>query len=280
VKENHNPNINKKMKNQEAHHIPDTVRGSIINQLQKIKKKHHVQILYACESGSRAWGFPSTDSDYDVRFIYMHPKDWYLSVDLERRRDVIELPIKNELDINGWDLRKALQLLQKSNPSLLEWLQSPIVYELQEKATNRLKDLIPEYYSQQACFYHYLNMARGNFREYLKGEEVWLKKYFYVLRPILALQWIEKENGLAPMKFEKMVEQLIPGGELKQAIQKLLAAKRRGNELQTGPRIDVISRFIERELERLQQKKPVKEPKTDAEPINIAFRELLDYDQK
>lgn len=263
------------MSTRQAHHIPETVRGSILSQLRKIEQQHNVNILYACESGSRAWGFASTNSDYDVRFIYMHPKDWYLSVDLERRRDVIELPIKDELDINGWDVRKALQLLRKSNPSLLEWLRSPIIYQKQDEGVHQIKELIPTYYSEQACFYHYLNMAQSNFGEFLKGDEVWLKKYFYVLRPILALKWIEEENGFAPMEFEKMMEQLMPAGELKQAIQKLLDTKRAGNELQTGPRIEAISSFIEKELERLQQKKPAKEPKTDAKAINIAFRELL-----
>ncbi len=95
-------------------------------QLKKIEREHKVKILYAIESGSRVWGFASQDSDFDVRFIYVHHKDWYLSI--ESKRDVIEMPLEGDLDINGWDLTKALGLFRKSNPPLYEWLQSPIVY--------------------------------------------------------------------------------------------------------------------------------------------------------
>ena len=104
------------------------MRQIILRELANLEKEHQVKILFACESGSRAWGFPSQDSDYDVRFIYLHPQDWYLSIEVERKRDVIELPISDDLDITGWDLRKALQLFKKTNPPLLEWLGSPIIY--------------------------------------------------------------------------------------------------------------------------------------------------------
>ena len=98
----------------------------IHSRLIEIEAKNAIKIVYACESGSRAWGFPSANSDYDVRFIYIRPVDWYLSI--YEKRDVIEYPIDEQLDISGWDLKKALQLLRKTNPPLLEWLGSPIVY--------------------------------------------------------------------------------------------------------------------------------------------------------
>ena len=101
----------------------------ILKRIAEVEATENVTIFYACESGSRAWGFPSADSDYDVRFIYLRKPDWYLSIDVEDKRDVIERPINDELDISGWDLRKALKLLWKSNPPLLEWLVSPIVYK-------------------------------------------------------------------------------------------------------------------------------------------------------
>ncbi len=91
--------------------------------LAEIEAQENVRIVYACESGSRAWGFPSSDSDYDVRFIYLHPLEWYLSI--EKRRDVIERPITGVLDVNGWDLRKALQLFRKSNPLSLSGSTRP-----------------------------------------------------------------------------------------------------------------------------------------------------------
>ena len=102
------------------------MKSRILSHLREIETTENVRIVYACESGSRAWGFPSADSDYDVRFLYVHPLEWYLSVDV--KRDVIERPLQGGLDISGWDLKKALQLFRKSNPPLLEWLGSPIVY--------------------------------------------------------------------------------------------------------------------------------------------------------
>ena len=108
--------------------IADAVRAEVARRLRQIEAEEGVRIFYACESGSRAWGFPSKDSDYDVRFLYAHPRPWYLSIDVERKRDVIERPITDEIDLGGWDLRKALQLFRKSNPPLLEWLQAPIIY--------------------------------------------------------------------------------------------------------------------------------------------------------
>ena len=110
--------------------IPKIVVDTVLQQLHEIEVKHGVRVLYACESGSRAWGFASADSDYDVRFIYSHPQEWYLSIDLEHEPDVIEVPIDGELDISGWDLRKALKLFRKSNPALI--VEDP---DMQDEAT-------------------------------------------------------------------------------------------------------------------------------------------------
>lgn len=128
--------------------------------LDDIETDEHVKIVYACESGSRAWGFPSADSDYDVRFVYVRPVEWYLSLD--QKRDVIERPISEGLDISGWDLRKDLQLFRKSNPPLLEWLGSPIVYRERYSVAAKMRALAEIHYSPSACQHHYLHMARGN----------------------------------------------------------------------------------------------------------------------
>jgi predicted nucleotidyltransferase len=221
--------------------------------LKDIENNHKVKVVYACESGSRAWGFPSADSDYDVRFIYLHPLNWYLTV--ENKRDVIEFPVDNQLDISGWDLRKSLQLLRKSNPPLFEWLGSPIVYTELYSIAGRMRELSKTYYSSSACIYHYLHMAEGNFRQYLKGEQVWTKKYFYVLRPILAIKWIEQGYGVSPTAFGVLLERIITSKRLKVEIQKLIDLKREGAELDYGQRIPVISEFIEGELERLENSK-------------------------
>jgi predicted nucleotidyltransferase len=102
------------------------MRNLIIEKLNEIEQTDNITILHAVESGSRAWGFASPDSDYDVRFFYMRQKDYYLRLD--RTRDVLEYPVFDLLDINGWDIDKTLKLLHTSNPTLFEWSNSPIVY--------------------------------------------------------------------------------------------------------------------------------------------------------
>ncbi len=244
--------------------------------LSEIEESEDVVILYSNESGSRAWGIESVDSDYDVRFIYLRRPSWYLSVDLFKKCDVIELPIVDELDVTGWDLRKALWLFRKSNPPLNEWLGSPIVYRENRPTAQRLRALRDTYYSPSACAYHYLHMAKGNFREYLKGEEVWQKKYFYVLRPLLAVRWIEAEYGVVPTEFRHLVESILPSGKLRGAIDDLIARKLAGAELDLGPRIPVISDFIEKELERHEVAKFKKIPGFHSfEPLNDLFRQEL-----
>lgn len=247
---------------------------TISDRLTQIETTENVRIVYACESGSRAWGFPSTDSDYDVRFMYVRPAEWYLSID--EKSDVIERPVNQGLDINGWDLKKALRLLRKSNPPLLEWIGSPIVYLEKYGVVAEMRKLAARYCSPTACLYHYLHMARGNFREYLKGDEVWVKKYFYVLRPILAMEWIDRRLGIVPTDFNVLVSQLITEPKLKTEIDRLLAAKRSGVELARGPRIATISEFVESELERWEHREIAGHKTTSSsEPLDQLFRESL-----
>lgn len=244
--------------------------------LAEIERDEDVQIFYACESGSRAWGFPSADSDYDVRFLYVRRRDWYLSMDVEHRRDVIERPITDELDVSGWDIRKALMLLKKSNPPLLEWLNSPIVYRRKFTITDRLKSLLPEYYSPKACLHHYLHMAQGNYREYLKGDVVRVKKYFYVLRPLLAIKWIEERDEPVPTEFGVMVEHLVRDESLKAVINDLMERKRSGGELDREPKIPPLSDVIKAELERIERSSyDLRTTRTTTERLNEVFRASL-----
>lgn len=224
------------------------MKQEIVEELRRIEKEENVRILYACESGSRAWGFPSKDSDYDVRFIYIRPVEWYLSI--FEKRDVIERPISNMLDINGWDLKKALNLFRKSNPPLLEWLQSPIAYMENYSIAEQIRSISPFTFSPRSCMHHYLHMAKGNYRDYLQGDQVKIKKYFYVLRPILACEWIERYNAMPPMEFQMLVDGLVPdGSDLKGAIQDLLARKIAGDEMDYEPRINPINEFLEERTE-------------------------------
>ncbi|CAH1216849.1 hypothetical protein PAECIP111893_04188 [Paenibacillus plantiphilus] len=219
----------------------------IIEGLAAIEQEEGVRILYACESGSRAWGFPSKDSDYDVRFIYIRPVEWYLSI--FDRRDVIERPISNMLDMNGWDLKKTLNLFKKSNPTLLEWLQSPISYMEPFSTAGKIRGLCALTFSPRSCLYHYLHMARVNYRVYLQSAEVRIKKYFYVLRPILACDWIERYQSMPPIQFDLLVERLVPSdSELKAVIEQLLERKKAGDELDYEPRINPINEYLEQRI--------------------------------
>lgn len=223
------------------------IQQQIMEELRRIEREEDVRILYACESGSRAWGFPSKDSDYDVRFIYIRPLEWYLSI--FEKRDVIERPISDMLDVNGWDLKKALNLFRKSNPPLLEWLQSPIRYMENYSVAEQIRSISPYTFSPRSCMYHYLHMARGNYRDYLQGDQVKIKKYFYVLRPILACEWIEKFNTMPPIEFHTLIDSLVPeGSELKQVIQNLLSRKIAGEELDYEARINPINDFLEERI--------------------------------
>ncbi|ANE45346.1 hypothetical protein SY83_02240 [Paenibacillus swuensis] len=223
---------------------------TILAKLKEIEILHQIKVLFAVESGSRAWGFPSKDSDYDVRFVYIKQPAWYLSID--EKRDVIEEPVNNLLDINGWDIRKALKLFRKSNPPLLEWLESSIIYYEGYGFRDEMKSLKEEVFSPKASLHHYLSMAKGNFREYLQGDLVKIKKYFYVLRPIMACLWIEKYNANPPILFQELVDDILQGRtELKQEIDALLARKMSGDEMDLEPRIQVIHDFIDTEIERM-----------------------------
>jgi len=251
------------------------VHERIVDALASIESNERVCVLYACESGSRAWGFPSQDSDYDVRFIYLHPLEWYLSV--QRKRDVIERPIDDRLDLSGWELRKALRLFAKSNPPLLEWLRSPHVYWETSGLAEKLRTLASTWFSPKACLYHYLHMAQGNYRDYLQGDPVWLKKYFYVLRPILACRWIETTNTMPPMAFEALVDTQVDRIPLKHHILDLLERKKAGEELDWGARIPIINAFLEQEIERLQTSTEAL-PRQAAPPISSldqVFQETL-----
>ncbi len=235
-----------------------------------------MRIVYAVESGSRAWGFPSRDSDFDVRFVYVHPVEHYLSIALENKRDVIETPLVGEWDVNGWDLRKALQLMLKSNPPLCEWLDSPIVYRELGSVAASMREVLPRVFNPIAAHFHYLHMAQGNFREFLRGERVRQKKYFYVLRPLLACRFIERDLGVVPTAFETLVKATLEDASLKAAIAELVERKRDGVELGEGPRIPAISAFIEAELVRQEQRTPARPPPTvGTAELDQLFRSAL-----
>ena len=213
----------------------------IQEKLREIERREECRILLAVESGSRAWGFASPDSDYDVRFIYVRPEKAYLRLD--RTRDVIEVPINDELDINGWDIDKTLRLLHKSNPTVFEWFSSPIIYQTSAFA-DQFRPIMQKYFSSKAGLWHYLHMAEGNYRDYLRGEMVRAKKYFYVLRPILACKWILEKGTPPPMLFTELVKSELPD-DLSETVYQLLDLKMNSPEIKEIPRIDQLNRYLD-----------------------------------
>jgi predicted nucleotidyltransferase len=174
----------------------------IKEKLHELEKEHHIRVLYACESGSRAWGFPSPDSDFDVRFIYARKINDYLNI--HDIKDVLDLPVNEVLDIGGWDTRKALKLFLKSNGPLYEWLQSPIIYKDDSGFADELRQLMPQYFSLRAGGNHYLSMALNTVNNELQEDQVKIKRYFYALRSALACKWITEKQAVPPMEFGKL----------------------------------------------------------------------------
>lgn len=221
----------------------------ILNKLRDIEEKENVKIIMAVESGSRAWGFASPDSDYDVRFVYVRTVQDYLG--LEKTKDVIEWQLDDVLDINGWDLKKALRLMYDSNPSIFEWCASPIVYK-SSKAFDELKEIRKSYYSRKKSLYHYWHMANNNYQAYLQGSKVKIKKYFYVIRPLLAAKWIVDTKTQPPMLFSELMAAELPA-ELRSTVENLLEMKQNMPEMGLAPKIRVLDDFIDTELEAIKK---------------------------
>lgn len=221
------------------------MQQEILQQIQDIETRLNVRVLYACESGSRAWGFPSTDSDYDVRFIYAHTVDAYLCIDDVKEQ--IDLPVNELLDVNGWDIRKALKLFRSSNATLYEWLQSPIVYKTEGCFAAEAKFMMPQYFSLKDGLHHYMGMTKKAYSA-LEGDEIRLKKYFYCLRALLSAMWIIQKRELPPMEFGKL-RGLVAYAAWNNEINELLHKKAEANESTMIKAVPVLQAFIDEHIE-------------------------------
>lgn len=251
------------------------MKERILAELKKIETDRNVRVLYAVEAGSRAWGFASEDSDYDVRFLYARSVRDYLRV--APMRDVIELPLVDDLDINGWDLFKALGLFLKTNPPLLEWLYSPIVYVERGGFAARLRELARSQFSLKRMTYHYLSMTKGNYKDYIAGKsQVVRKKYLYAMRPLLCIRWMEQRQTPAPTSVHDMLEDITLDAEVRTAFLDLIAKKREGGEVGAGEPEPILTTFIEREIERIEALVAnLPDDRFDTEELNaLAWNEL------
>jgi predicted nucleotidyltransferase len=222
------------------------MRTRIQFELDRIERENSVRILLAIESGSRAWGFPSQDSDYDVRFLYLRARDDYLSV--VERRDVIERPLDAVLDINGWDIRKALRLMTGSNGVLVEWLTSPLRYRAVDAAAAALLQAAYDTAHLPSMAYHYDRQARRSLSEIIPAETARLKAYCYCLRACLALGWIRQRNAPPPMDLPSLLTGVTITPAVRDATADLVARKALATESHVTPRIGVLDAFFEETL--------------------------------
>lgn len=255
------------------------MREAILTKLDEISRNEKILILFACESGSRGWKFSSVDSDYDVRFIYLRQPETYLSI--HPVRDVIELPISDQLDVLGWDFRKTLQLFQRSNSRLLEWMSSPIVYVEPHHVVQALWRLAPDYFSPSVCGKYYFQAARHYFSMAIEADRMHVKKIFYALRMLLAVNWIEKTDIVVPMNVWTSVDRLVTSAELRQAIEQLYVAKSQTSE-QSEIAVDpVLQAYCEGEIHRLETIVPTFRHRVGEDwPLNDLFRCALTPDHQ
>lgn len=271
---------------------------SIKEKLSQIEQHENIRILYACESGSRAWGFASPDckaetcysacktaesrpksvacldqtySDYDVRFVFIRPIEDYLRV--EELPDYINAELNEVYDINGWDLKKFFKQLYKSNPVIFEWADSPIVYRTSEE-WETVKANMQDFVLQVAMIHHYRGMAKSNVRSNFATSEVVLKKYLYVLRPVLACVWIMQKHTVPPTEFMKLVEEVLPE-ELKVLADELLAVKMKSGESDKGTRIPQIDLLIESKLNEATVFPVTDEVQENYEKLDKLFLEIV-----
>ncbi len=230
--------------------IAPAVRQDIQLRLENLAADEGVRMLMAVESGSRAWGFPSPDSDYDVRFLYAHSRDRYLQ--LQPGRDVIERPIVDEIDLSGWDVRKALMLLLKSNAVISEWIESPIRYQADHPIIDKLRVLADDVLDPRALAHHYASLGRNAADRWLGGDDdVPVKKYFYALRPALAIRCLRHNPALRPpMNLQALVAASDIPDALARDIAVLVEAKSRTNERANGARMPALDALIGDELAR------------------------------
>ncbi|MEM1319865.1 MAG: nucleotidyltransferase domain-containing protein [Bacteroidota bacterium] len=251
------------------------MKAAIQHKLSSIALEKDLTILYACESGSRAWGFPSPDSDYDVRFVYLKPHDWYFSI--HNRKDMLQYPINEDLDVIGWDIRKFLRLFGKSNATPFEWLQSPIIYEENLHFKEKVWALAESYCQPRHLINHYLGIGRNALKAGLEGDSINIKKYFYVLRPLLAARWIITQQGVPPLEFKDLLTSLEGETDLLAAIHKLWERKLKAKEGEFTPVIPIIQEFVHEEMERcrgLAEDLPPNQ-QVSIRPLDELFRSFL-----
>ncbi len=252
--------------------VPETLDADVVaaidRRLARVCEEHGVTIPLAVESGSRAWGFPSPDSDYDARFLFLRPVDDYLR--LTPLRDVVETPLDAVFDVNGWDVRKALGLLVRGNATVTEWLRSPIVYGGDPAFVGGMLELADRILDRERVLDHYLHIGRRHLAD--SGGK--LKRFFYALRPAATLRWLRVHpgNAVAPMDLPTLMAQNDAPADVAEAISELIELKAVTRELGTGEPPLLLRTFVESELITAEERQAA--PRSD---LAAASREADDY---
>jgi uncharacterized protein len=239
--------------------------------LDQIVAEHKVTVPWAIESGSRAWGFPSPDSDYDARFIYVRSIEQYLSP--WPPRDVIEMPIEGDMDVNGWDLGKAIKLMLKGNAVVLEWLQSPIIYRGDPQFRDQLLVLAELCADRLSAIRHYYHLGTQQWGRFLaSGDEAPAKKLFYSARPALCLRWLRlgRERKVPPMNFQVLLREAEAPWAIVDQLEQLVAAKAHTRELGNAPVASEVRNFIDAEYQLVESELAVKDTPRSAQQTEAA----------
>ena len=263
------------MKIKEFDEDSPAMKELINDRLAQLEKDRGIKILWAGESGSRAWGFASPDSDWDVRFIYVYPRDAYLSV--KDPKEDITLPINGDLDFAGWELRKLLRLLSKSNASPMEWMQSPIVYKEEAGFREALFALVREFAQPRTYIHHYLGVMNSALKAGVADDTINIKKYFYILRPLFAARWVVRSGDTAPMTFRALLDGF-DDALLLNKIESLWEAKEKAREGVRVPIDRVLMEFIESEQAQLKAQVEHMDPRSVPQDFRILdefFRKWL-----
>ncbi len=252
------------------------MEDDIRRRLRTIEQTYNLRILYACESGSRAWGFPSPDSDYDVRFIYIRPLSWYLSID--EKKDSLVLPLTaDRLDFSGWDIRKALRLFRRSNGPLLEWLHSPITYLADRSFLEPVRQLEATFLSPRRLVLHYLGLAQSVWESARAQEQLPVKELLYMIRALLAAHWTSEQKGMPPVAIQQLASLLSDDRQTQGALHRLLEFKSMHSENAQQPVPESWQLFFRSEVqfcrERLGQ---LSRPGSDATALDRLFQRLLE----
>ncbi len=256
------------------------MRERIDERLVELEVEHGFRILYANESGSRAWGFASADSDYDIRFIYVWPHERYLSVSLPP--ETFDFGVdENALDISGWDLRKALRLFRKSNASVTEWISSPIVYREEVEFMERWRGLVGSVFSPKASAAHYRGLGKNIWAGIASDGQTTAKRYLYVLRAVCAARFVLDRGAPPPVLFSELMGQVDIVPELGRVIDEMVANKATGDEGDGISRSALLDTFIGSSLESIATEVDALDSRVaPAEGLDALFRDGLALNER